>query len=79
MPSQRGGKPRNEVVAEVFQQITVSGRALTAVRCRHCQYVLAMGAIACGSVARLNPSNDEVLKHFLNSSVDGHVLIEQPI
>jgi len=31
------------------------------------------------AVARLNPSNDEVLEHFLNSSVDGHVLMEQPI
>jgi hypothetical protein len=31
------------------------------------------------TVARLNPSNDEVLKHFLNSFIDGHVLMEQPI
>jgi hypothetical protein len=31
------------------------------------------------AVARLNPSNDEVLKHFLNSSIDGHVLMEQPL
>ncbi len=31
------------------------------------------------AVARLNPSNDEVLEHFLNSSVDGHVLMEQSI
>jgi len=30
-------------------------------------------------VARLNPSNDEVVKHFLNSFVDGHVLMKQPI
>ncbi len=44
MPQQRGDKPRNQVVAEPFQQITVPGRALTTVRCRHCQYVLAMGA-----------------------------------
>jgi len=121
--SQRGGKPQNEVVAEVFQQIIVSERALTTVRCRHCQYVLTMKLDKlmyiymnertlnrpknlkkklrytqsieidekklCEmknrllqeelAVARLNPSNDEVLKHFLNSSVDGHVLMEQPI
>jgi len=44
MPPQRGGKPRNEVVAEAFQQIIVPGRALTTVRCLHCQYVLAMEA-----------------------------------
>jgi len=31
------------------------------------------------TVARLNPSNDEVLKHFLNSFVDGHMFMEQPI
>ena len=40
MPSQRGGKPRNEVVAEAFEQITVTERALTAVRCRHCQHIM---------------------------------------
>jgi len=31
------------------------------------------------AVARLNPSNDEVLKHFLNSFIDGHVLMKQPL
>ena len=31
------------------------------------------------AVARLNSSNDEVLEHFLNSSIDGHVLMEQPL
>jgi hypothetical protein len=31
------------------------------------------------AVARLNSLNDEVLEHFLNSFVDGHVLMEQPI
>jgi hypothetical protein len=44
MPSQRGGKPRNEVVAEVFQQITAAGRALPRVRCRHCQHTMAIEA-----------------------------------
>jgi len=43
-PQRGGGKPRNEVVAEAFQQIIVPGRALTTVRCRYCQYVLAMKA-----------------------------------
>ncbi len=31
------------------------------------------------AMARLNPSNDEVLKEFLNSIVDGEVAIEHPI
>jgi len=31
------------------------------------------------AVARLNLSNDEMLKHFLNSFVDGHVLMKQSI
>ncbi len=44
MPQQRGDKPRNQIVAEAFQQIIVPGRALTTVRCRHCQYVLTMKA-----------------------------------
>ncbi len=30
------------------------------------------------AMARLNPSNDEVLKEFLNSIVDGEVAIEHP-
>ncbi len=28
------------------------------------------------AMARLNPSNDEVLKEFLNSIVDGEVVME---
>ena len=31
------------------------------------------------AVARLNSSNDEMLKHFPNSFVDSHMLMEQPI
>jgi hypothetical protein len=30
------------------------------------------------AMARLNPSNDEVLKEFLNSIVDGEVAMEHP-
>jgi len=30
------------------------------------------------AMARLNPSNDEVLKEFLNSIVDGEVVMEHP-
>jgi len=30
------------------------------------------------AMARLNPSNDEMLKEFLNSIVDGEVAMEHP-
>ncbi len=39
MPSQRGGRPLNQLVADNFQKIIIPGRADT-VQCRHCHKIM---------------------------------------
>jgi len=40
MPSQRGGRPLNQLVVDNFQQIIEPGRLAT-VQCRHCHMTMA--------------------------------------
>ena len=43
MPSQRGGRPLNQLVVDNFQQITIPGRLAT-VQCRHCHKIMVSEA-----------------------------------
>jgi len=43
MPSQRGGKPLNQLVVDNFQQTIIPGRLAT-VQCRHCHKIMAYEA-----------------------------------
>ncbi len=43
MPPQRGGKPRNQTVADAFQSIILSNRIVPAVECLYCHLQMASG------------------------------------
>jgi len=65
MPSQRGGRPLNQLVVDNFQQIIIPERLAT-VQCRHCHKIMASGATRqqvhldqCDQYRRRRPTNPD--------------------
>ena len=75
MPSQRGGRPLNQLVVDNFQQIIVSERLAT-VQCRHCHTVMSHGATRqqihldqCDQYRRRSTNSDSSIQTILDANI----------